>query len=181
MDPQAKEPASKAALVAIAEVESRHLTWGLIDVWGANPFGGPADTVFPYANQILEITNRFVVPGSCPPPNPVYPYPRQNLPQLEFPDANTPVTPGSPITFTYSNSSHVPTFKQGRTYYAVFFHGLLTVSVEFDTERSSAVIPKEFENKGIVLAVIAEAEGAKSAKEVLAGPLIIVLQPAGIA
>jgi hypothetical protein len=79
---QAKIDVSKAALVAIAEVETRHNTWSLIDIWNANPFASPSDTIFPYANEILESTNLFIVPGSCPTDNPAYPYPSQKLPML---------------------------------------------------------------------------------------------------
>lgn len=177
---QAQQPTSKAALLSIAAVESRHLTWGLIDTWGVDPFGGPAETIFPYANQILDITNRFVVPNSCPEQNPIYPYPRQNLPQLSYAESSQPLAPGSNITFTYVNASHVPAFQEDRTYYAVFFHGLVNLSVEFDPHTNSSVVPKEFENKGIILAVIADAEGAPQEDSVVAGPLVILLQPPGL-
>lgn len=171
---QAKLNATKGTLVAIAEVEARHLTWALIDVWGLNPFAGPVDTVYPYVNQILEVTRQFVIPGSCPKENPEYPYPRQGLPQLESP--GTAVVPGDKLTFTYSNSSRVPSFEENRKYYAVFFHGVLEISVPFDVKTSSSVIPK-FENNGIIMVVIADCKGAPTEDSVLAGPLIIDLQP----
>lgn len=177
---QAKARSSKAALVAIAEVETRHLTWALIDVWGANPFAGPADTAFPYANQILDITNLFIVPGSCPDANPVYPYPRQNLPQVSYVKGKTPLAPGSNVTFTFRDAANVPSFRKDRNYYAVFFHGLVSVSVHYDTATNSSVVPKELDNKGMVLAVIADREGAPTKKSVLAGPLVILLQPPGL-
>lgn len=176
----AKLDAHKSALVAIAQVETRHLTWGLIDIWNVDPFGGPSDTVYPYANQILEVTNQFIVPGSCPAANPPYPYPGQNLPQLSETTGSATLLPGSPITFKYSNASHVPSFEAGKHYYAVFFHGLVSVSVPFDPATNSSTIPKEFEEKGIVMAVIADRKGAPTLESVLAGPMIILLQPPGL-
>lgn len=177
---EAKLNATKGAVVAVGEVETRHLTWALIDVWDVNPFSGPSDTAYPYVNQILEVTNRFVIPGSCPAGNPVYPNPRQNLPQLAN-AGSTPLVPGSPITFEYRNASHVPSFSSNGQYYVVFFHGVENKSVPFDPKTSSSVIPEEFEDRGIIIAVIADQEGAPTEDSVLAGPLFILLQPAGIA
>lgn len=50
---QASLNATKGALTAIGETESRHNTWALMDIWDVNPFAGPTDTSFPYAKQIL--------------------------------------------------------------------------------------------------------------------------------
>jgi hypothetical protein len=70
---QAQLNATKGALTAIGETESRHNTWALMDIWDVSPFAGSFDTSFPYANQILYSTNQFIVPGSCPQENPPYP------------------------------------------------------------------------------------------------------------
>jgi len=102
---QAQLNSSKAALVAIAEVESRHEAWGLIDIWQQSPFAGTVDTVFPYANEILDTTKVFVVPGSCPPGNPDYPVPSQNLPSLSYKEKSTTLLPGSPVTFVFPTQS----------------------------------------------------------------------------
>ena len=174
---QSNTHATSAALLAIAEIETRHETWGLIDIWGADPFAGPSDTVFPYANQILDYTNEFIIPGSCAAGNPVYPNPRQHLPHIRYDSKRTSLLPGSMITLTYTNTSHVPTFKLDRSYYAVFFHGLLNMSTPFDTETNSAIIPHGFEAKGLVIAVIADEEGAPTEDSVVAGPLLIVEYP----
>ncbi|KAK9768608.1 hypothetical protein K7432_000595 [Basidiobolus ranarum] len=178
---QAQTNTTKAVLVAIAETESRHETWGLIDIWKADPFGGPSDTVFPYANQVLDVTNEFIVPGSCPKENPTYPEPSQHLPQLSYVSNSTLLAPELPITFSYRNPSLVPNFQEGKDYYAVFFHGLLNISMPFDTKTNSSMIPKDFENKGVILAVISDVSGAPTEASVLAGPLIILLQPAELA
>lgn len=61
---QATLNSTKGALTAIAATESRHNTWALMDIWDVNPFAGPSDTSFPYANQILYTTNQFIIPGS---------------------------------------------------------------------------------------------------------------------
>ncbi|RWA07776.1 hypothetical protein EKO27_g7329, partial [Xylaria grammica] len=47
--------AAKGALTAVSQVETRHEVWALLDVWGADPFGGPSDTAFPYPTAILEL------------------------------------------------------------------------------------------------------------------------------
>ncbi|CAM6120178.1 unnamed protein product [Calypogeia fissa] len=176
---QARLNATKGALVAIAEVEARHLTWGLIDVWNVDPFSGPVDTVYPYVNQILDVTKQFIIPGSCPEANPVYPNPRQNLPQLS--NGGNVYVPGDNITFVFMNASHVPSFCSDGEYYAVFFHGVESISVPYHVETKSSVIPDVFANRGIIIAVIANEEGAPTEESVLAGPLFILLQPGGIA
>ena len=54
---------TKAALVAVAEIESRHSTWSLIMGFGADPFTGPVETVYPYPNQILATEDFWILPG----------------------------------------------------------------------------------------------------------------------
>lgn len=174
---QAQLNSSKAALVAIAETESRHEAWGLIDIWQQSPFAGPVDTVFPYANEILDTTKVFVVPDSCPPGNPDYPVPSQNLPSLSYKTKSTTLLPGSPVTFAFSNPTNQPHFEAGKTYYAVYFHGLLSITEPFDTKTNASIIPPEFEARGLFLAVISDTPGAPTIDSVKAGPLIITEQP----
>ena len=172
---QAKTNLTKGALTAIVATEARHETWGLIDIWHANPFAGPADTAFAYTNQILDTTVAFIVPGSCPAENPVYPSPARNLPQFLAPNLNqTSLVPGANITFTYSNAQNVPAFNEDKEYFAVFFHGVQSISVPFNTKTNSSVIPKQFDARGLILAVIADEKGAPTEDSVLAGPLVIV-------
>ena len=186
---QAQLNASKGALTAVAETESRHNTWTLIDIWNVDPFAGPSDTSFPYANQILDTTNSFVVPGSCPPANPQYPYPSQNLPTLTAAQGTTSLVPGSTIGLNFSNPLNQPTFAPSQQYYAVFFHGLTNVSVPLDTtgwtpdgdKTIEVTIPAAFETKGVIVAVVADTVGAPTMDTVVAGPGIILEQPTEIA
>jgi hypothetical protein len=171
---QAKLNVTKGALVGIGETETRHGMWALIDIWNVDPFAGPIETSYPYANQILDSTNRFIVNGSCPEVNPVYPNPRQNLPQLSF---NSTGTPGSEIVFSYNDPSNVPTFEAGGKYFAVFFHGLEVLSVPFDVGTSSSIIPAQFEEKGVIIAIISDREGTPTKESVLAGPAFLLQQP----
>jgi hypothetical protein len=173
---QAQSNIAKGALVSIGESETRYAVWALIDIWNANPFGGPIETSYPYANQILDTTNQFIIPKSCPVENPIYPNPRQNLPQLFFANG-TSGAPGGNITFTYNDPENVLTYEEGRSYFAVFFHGLEIISMPFDTITNSTVIPREFEEKGVILAVISDQEGAPTEDSVLAGPLFLMQQP----
>ena len=173
---------SKSALVAIAETESRHNTWALIDVWKTDPFAGPSDTIFPYANQILQTTNMFIVPGSCPQENPPYPLPDQDLPSLNHvtPKASSTQTqPGSNITFEFGTGP-APAFEEGKEYYTVVFHALSNFTVPFDRLTNSSKIPDEIEpGKGMLIFVIADEPGAPTLDSVVAGPLLLSNQPSG--
>ena len=177
---QAQLPSSKAALVAVAETESRHNTWSLIDVWNVPPFAGPTDTVYPYANQVLETTNAFIVSGSCPAENPVYPSPRQDLAFLSAAKGTQSIAPGATVTLDFTDPYGVLDLKAGNDYYAVFFHGVYNITMPFDTTTNSTTIPAEFEELGVIVAVIADAEGAPTRESVLAGPGIILEQPAAL-
>ena len=177
---QAKLDSSKAALLAIAETESRHEAWGLIEIWNESPFGGPVDTVFPYANEILDTTKVFIVPGSCPTGNPDYPVPSQNLPAVSYVTKSTTLAPGSEVTLAFTNPLNQPKFVLGTTYYAVFFHGLLNITEPFDPKTNKTTIPAEFEAKGLFLAVISDTPGAPTIDTVKAGPWILTEQPVEI-
>lgn len=177
---QAQLNSSKAALVAIAETEARHEAWGLIDIWQQSPFAGPVDTVFPYANEILDTTKVFIVPGSCPLGNPDYPVPSQSLPSLSYKQKSTTLLPGSPVTFAFPDRRNQPHFEAGKSYYAVFFHGLLNITEPFDTKTNASIIPPEFEARGLFLAVLSDTPGAPTIDSVKAGPLVITEQPVEI-
>lgn len=173
---EATTTATASALVAVAAVESRHNAWALIDVWNTDPFAGPADTVFPYAREILDITNRFIVPGSCPADNPGYPSPNQNLPELSFDATTTTAQPGSNITFTFPKTE--PVFQDDTEYFAVFFHGVINITVAFESLTNASVVPSEFDKaRGIIIVVIADEVGADTLDSVVAGPLILLEQP----
>lgn len=175
---QAKSDVAKGALVAIAETETRHNTWSLISNWKASPFAGPSDTSFPYANQILDFTNAWVINGSCPPENPVFPSPRQGLPTLSAAGSKS-VQPGEEITLSVRGGEGRPlSFESNATYYAVFFHGLVNASVPLDTTSMTVIVPAELEPKGIFLVVLATEEGAPTDESVVAGPLVLLEDPA---
>ncbi|GIK01773.1 hypothetical protein Aspvir_005814 [Aspergillus viridinutans] len=129
--------------------------WSLLDVFNTSPLSSPADTVYPYTNQILDTTNAFVVPGSCPKANPVYPNPRQDN-QLWFEDDTE--------------------------YYAVFYHGLNTVSVPIGRKTNSSTIPARFDpESSIIMVNIADRRDAPTEESVVAaGPLIVLEQPGGL-
>jgi len=183
---QPRHPSGRGAMLAIAEVETRHETWALIDIWKTDPFGGPSDTVFPYANEILDTTNAFIVPGSCPPENPEYPRPRQRLPALSAGKDTKSLTPGSTISLDFTDPRNQPQFDPYWQYYAVFFHGVLNVSVPISTSQWPqkeifVTIPANFETKGVVVAVVADRPGAPTKESIVAGPGIILEQPASLA
>lgn len=122
--------------------------------------------------------------GSCPPENPVFPNPSQNLPQLSYDGSTSTGHPGSPITFVYSknkytNETLVPEYAPGKSYYAVFFHALNNITVPFDTRTNSSVVPAAFDSRqGLIIAVIADEPGAPTLDSVVAGPLQLLQQPA---
>ncbi|KAI6085974.1 hypothetical protein F4821DRAFT_142321 [Hypoxylon rubiginosum] len=182
----AKMSSSQAAMLAIAETETRHETWSLLEIWKTNPFAGPSDTVFPYANQILDTTNGFIVPGSCPKLNPVYPSPRQGLPALSAGKDTKSLLPGATISLNFTDPTNQPSFMPDCQYYAVFFHGIANISVPINTtawpeHEIHVTIPKQFETKGVIAAVVADTPGAPTKETVVAGPGIILEQPAALA
>lgn len=175
---QAKTAVTRGALIAIAETETRHETWALVDIWGSNPFAGPSDTSFPYANEILDTTNQFVIPGSCPQENPPYPYPNQNLPQFTYnPKTNSSLTSGTEIEFIFT--SPPPVWEDGKDYYAVFFHGLTNVTMKFDIKKNTTMIPDFELNKGLIIGILSDTPGAPTLDKVIGGPVLLVEQPTG--
>ena len=152
-----------------------------MDNWRSSPLAGPSDTVYPYANQILDYTNEWVIAGSCPAENPVYPYPRQNLPQMSPGTGTKSVAPGSTLVLNFTLPDKQPHFAVGKDYYAVFFHGLFNISAPFDTKNLSTIIPPQIEALGITLVVIADKEGAPTEQNIVAGPLVLPESPLAIA
>lgn len=183
---QPRIPMNRGAMLAIAAVETRHEAWALMDIWKADPFGGPSDTVFPYPNEVLDSTNAFIVPGSCPPENPEFPHPRQRLPPLSAGKDTASLTPGSNISLAFTDPGNQPSFWPGVQYYAVFFHGVLNVSVPIETRywpgrEIWTTIPPNFETKGVIVACLADRWGAPTKESVVAGPAVILEQPAKLA
>ncbi|KAI8623325.1 hypothetical protein F5Y19DRAFT_468610 [Xylariaceae sp. FL1651] len=179
----AKANAVKGALTAVSQTETRHEVWSLLEVWGADPFGGPSDTVFPYPNEILDVTNRFVVPGSCPSANPPYPYPSQHLPRISVAAGTESVAVGSTVQLNFTESDNQPQFEKDAQYYAVFYHGVNVISTPITTARwpeqpITVTIPAQFEVKGVVVMVLANTTGAPTLDTVVAGPALFLQQPA---
>ncbi|KAF4617973.1 hypothetical protein G7Y89_g15013 [Cudoniella acicularis] len=175
---QANTLKTRGALAAIGETESPHNTWALMSIWGSNPFGGPSDTAFPYFNEILDTTNQFIIPGSCPQGNPSYPYPNQKLPQFTYnPKTNSSLTSGTEIEYIFTTPP--PAWKANTTYYAVFHHSILNVSMPFNTETNRTMIPNFELNKGLIAGVISDTLGAPTLDTVVAGPVLLVEQPTG--
>ena len=173
---QAQLDVTKGALVAISQVETRHATWALIDIWNSSPFVGPSDTYFPYANEILDLAGQFIIPNSCPRANPAFPIPSQGLPLLNYAENTISLKPGDEINFTIG--SPAPKFANGTEYFVVFVHGLFNITVPYDVKASTATYPAMIEDRGITLVLIANQSGAPTLESVLAGPLIVVNQPA---
>lgn len=181
----AKLPTAHGAMVAIATTETRHETWTLLDIWKTNPFAGPSDTVFPYANEILDLTNAFIVPGSCPPENPTYPSPRQDLPPFSPAGSTKSIEPGSNIVLNFTDPTNQPNFRRGVQYYATFFHGPYNISVPLDTAGwphadIEVRIPSQFDARGIIIVVVTDRIGAPTLTNVKAGPVVLLEQPAGL-
>jgi hypothetical protein len=152
-----------------------------MDNWRTIPFAGPTDTMYPYANQILDYTNEWVIPGSCPHENPIFPFPRQNLPQMAPAAGTKSILPGSPIVLNFTIPDKQPHFVDGKDYYAVFFHALYNITMPFDPKHNSTVVPQQIEALGVTIVVIADAVGAPAKENVLAGPLFLPEAPLALA
>ena len=127
------------------------------------------------------VRQNFIVPGSCPSDNPIFPTPDQNLPGLGFNTNTSTAHPGEPITFIFIQPDNQPSFEDDKDYYAVFVHALTNVTVPFDPKNPTVIVPDVFEKgKGIDIAVIADTPGAPTMESVVAGPLILVQQPAAL-
>ncbi|KAH6884573.1 hypothetical protein B0T10DRAFT_531281 [Thelonectria olida] len=181
----AKLPASQADTTAIAEVEMRHEAWSLIDIWKINPIAGPSDTAVPNGNQILDITNQFIIPSSCPPQNPVYPSPRQNLPPLTAVAMGKSTLPWDTIVLNFTDPVNQPSFETGDKFWATFFHAVANISVPIDMsewpkKEIQVTIPAEFGARGVIIAVVTDAIGAPTLKSVEVGPAILLEQPEAI-
>lgn len=171
---QAQLNATKGALTAIGETESRHNTWALMDIWDVNSFAGSFDTSFPYANQILYSTNRS---WQLPSREPAIPIPHARNCALHLqPQNQLPLTSGTEIEFVFTTA---PTVWEDQPYHAVFFHELQNVSMCFDTKTNTTTIPDFDLNKALILGVIADEVGAPYKESVVAGPVLLVEQPAG--
>ncbi|KAE8378019.1 hypothetical protein BDV26DRAFT_199047 [Aspergillus bertholletiae] len=178
---QAEANDSKSALMAIGQVESRHNAWSLIDVYDVSPFSGPSDTIYPYPNHILALTNMFIVNGSCPKVNPVYPDPSPQLPTATFLKNGTTASPGSQIhlgfSFNAATATHLPWF-ENKDYWAVFYHGVDKVSVPFSPKTNTTTIPAKFDPRaGVIIVVIADEYDAPTEESVVSLPLILLEQP----
>ncbi len=110
----------------------------------------------------------------------MYPYPSQNLPTISAAVGTKSLAPGSPVTFNFSDPTNQPSFEWGRDYWAVYFHGMSNISVPFNTWDNSSTIPAEFEELGVIVTIIADQVGAPTMDSVIAGPGIILEQPAAV-
>ncbi|KAL1647954.1 hypothetical protein SLS58_002278 [Diplodia intermedia] len=82
--------------------------------------------------------------------------------------------PGSKIDFVFSDETNVPSFDDGKSYYAVFFHGVNSIGVPLDTKTK---LVKFDAARGIVIGVLADTEGAPTLESVVAGPVFLLEQP----
>lgn len=181
----AKQDSTKGALVAVSQAETRHEVWSLMSNWNAEPFSGPSDLSYPYANQILESTKRFVIYGSCPSENPEYPSPVRHLPPVSAASGTKSILPGATIGLNFTDPSHQPDFEPHKEYYAVFYHGVETISIPINVSHYpgkplSITIPKELEARGLIIANIATVKDAVKEESVVAGPLYFLQQPKGL-
>ncbi len=146
---------------------------------GQRGAGRPVRHRLPYANQILDRTKAFIVPGSCPPENPVYLSPDQDLPVFSVANGTKSIAPCSTITLNFTSPANQPRFDEGKSYFAVFSHAVSNISVPLDVsgwpkQSISVTIPGEFEAKGIIIAVLADTPGATRLETVVAGPAILL-------
>lgn len=173
---QARESRSQGVLTSLSQVEVRHGTWSAMSLFNANPFTGPADTLYPYPMQILSQVAAYIVPGSCPKANPPFPNPPQRAATMvshpPFPQA------GDDVQFLFPVPSLQPEFESGKEYFVVYFHALGNITRKFDTKDGRSRVPGEFDKgKGVIVAVIADVPGATTEESVVGGPLLMLQQP----
>jgi hypothetical protein len=108
------------------------------------------------------------------------------LPALSAGKDTKSLTPGSTISLDFTDPTNQPRFSPYIQYYAVFFHGVLNASVPIDTggwprRKIWVTIPPKFETKGVIVACIANRYGAPTKESIVAGPGIVLEQPAALA
>lgn len=69
-------------------------------------------------------------------------------------------------------------FGEEQECYAVFFHGVLSISVPLDTRTMRVQVPTALEPKGIFEVALATEKGALTDESVVAGPLVLLEDPA---
>jgi hypothetical protein len=95
--------------------------------------------------------------------SPVHPNPRQGLPLLGFNKNGTTARPGSKIHFVFSDADNQPWFEDENEYYAVFYHGLDTVSILFDRKTNRSTIPERSDpESSIIMVTIADRRDAST-------------------
>jgi hypothetical protein len=170
-----------ATIMGAISAETRHLTWVNSAVLSGDPFVGPADTVYPYATQILSNIKEFIINGSCPAENPTFPVGDQLLPKLSF--ANTSmIQQGGFIDITFKNASNgdhsPPSLKKGDQIGVVFFHSLWNYTVPIivdDPTVLRAQIPNITSWSGELFVTLTDQQTVHKAEDVIAGPLQIEL------
>lgn len=89
--------------------------------------------------------------------------------------------PGANLTLTVIGGDRGKplVFQGNETYFAVFFHGLLNFSMPLDTGSSPmhVTVSERLEAKGIFEVVLATEEGAQTEESVVAGPLVLLMEP----
>ncbi|KAK4497013.1 hypothetical protein PRZ48_011462 [Zasmidium cellare] len=140
---QAKDPRSQGVLTSLSQIEVRHGTWSALELFGADPFTGPADTLYPYPMQILSQVAQYIVPGSCPKDNPPFPNP---APRAALMTVNPPFPQaGDEIEFVFPVPQQQPKFMPGKEYFVVYFHALGNISTKYDVRSGKSQIPGEFD------------------------------------
>ncbi|EME48270.1 hypothetical protein DOTSEDRAFT_60592 [Dothistroma septosporum NZE10] len=178
---EASTKSGQSTLAAITEVELRHNSFSLIDIWKSNPFSGPADTVYPYPLQILSGSAFNIVPGSCPKENPPFPRPENVKPLMQINSTKSKGRPGEEIEAIFPIPQQQPRFEDGKEYYAVFFHALSNITCKYDVQKRTATVPDVFDKgKGVIIVVISDEPGAPTEDSVVAGPLLMLQQPAAL-
>lgn len=121
------------------------------------------------------------MPGSCPAANPPYPSPDQALPPFGVAGDTASVAPGATAALNFTDAANQPVFAKGEQYRAVFFHGVTNISVPVEVSRwpgeaITITVPRQFEERGVIIAVIANETGAPDLDAVIAGPQISLQQ-----
>lgn len=168
----------QGVLTALTEIEIRHGTWALIDIWKSSPLSGPVETVYPYPLQILGGTSAFIIPGSCSKANPPFPNPPATSVPMTYDMMKSQGKPGQEVEFQFPAPQLQPKWQKGKKYYAVYFHALSNISVPLDTKTLKSTVPSQFDkDKGVIIVAIADQPGAPTEESVVAGPVLLLQQP----
>lgn len=162
-------------IMGTISAETRHLTFVNGQVLDVGDFVGPTDTIYPFPLQLLSVTKQFIIPNSCPPENPPYPSPDQNLPKLSLDVKRSNIqSKNGTLTLT----ADLKGFQSNKTLSVIFFQSVFNYTKQATSLGNNTLqvkIPNLTSDKGNLIVALSNTSHVTKKEDILAGPLEIQL------